>query len=949
MHASDPSERGHWVNPADLVGDPANSSGGTWWDLSLDLLAVGNQDGYFTAVNPSWERLLGYSPAEMTERPYLDFVHPDDVAKTIVEARALQDPTHQTSDFVNRYRAKNGHYRWLEWTVWPNEDGTSFNAIGRDVTEKVESVRELAESERRFRILADNATDVVWERTITGRLVWVSPSVQAVLGWTPEELIGTAAAEVVHPEHLEAARSNMANVLAGVEVPPLETLIRCADGGFRWMSLSARLRTSENGSLLGTIAGLRDIHQQVLARQALADSERKYRRLAQNATDAVFLVDLQGLVEWVSPAVRRVLGYEPAALVGTAADALAHPDDLLLIYDHRLTPAGGGEIRAGAVERELRVRTATGEYRWMSALSDDARDDGGKVVGRITTLRDIQDQVLARQELIASENRYRILAGNSSDVVWQFDDVGGILWVSQSVRNELGWNPADLIGRNVRDLIHERDRTATAEWLQRLAAGAAIEQLESRPLTADGSYRWVSLQGHPVRDEDGVTTGLIVGMRSIQDEIAAREKWAHAVEHDWLTGLATIPLALTRIQRLIDELPRGRRRQVGVLCVGIDSLKPVNEALSYEAGNRFVRQVGERLATVVGDADLLARGSGDEFLVLLDDLVSGADADGVAEQLRCAVHGTLEIDGVELEPTVSIGAATGGRTAKAGELVRDASLAMHLAKDKGRDRVEFAQPQLAVEAQHRLAVESAVRQGLHDGQFFAWFQPVVNLAGGSLVGFESLIRWVHPDGTVTPPVEFLPVAERSYLIAELDAVVLEQSVDLLRELPAPLHVAVNVSAASLASTDYPRRVNELLNEAGVASDRLRLEVTETALLSIGGPVIDAMRGLADTGVGWYVDDFGTGYSSIAHLRDLPIAGLKLDLSFTAGIREGDLTCEQLAKGLAGLAEGLGLDTIAEGVETPVEAGVLRAQGWLHGQGWLFGRPAPRSELGLPVS
>jgi PAS domain S-box-containing protein/diguanylate cyclase (GGDEF)-like protein len=905
------------------------------------MLAVANHAGYLTAVNPSWQRVLGYSPEQMTARPYLEFVHPEDVAKTIAEARALQDPSHQTVEFENRYRASDGDYRWLDWTVWPSDDGSVLYATARDVTERVESTRVLAETERRFRILAENSTDVVWERDVDGVMVWVSPSVRAVLGWEPDDLIGTVVSEVVHPDQLEAARRNVANLLAGVKVSPLETRIARADGGYRWMLLTARAYTAIDGTVLGTLAGLRDIHQQVLARQALAESERKYRRLAENSTDAVFLVDPEGFVAWVSPAVTGVLGYDPAVIVGTRPQELVHPEDLLKA---REGIALGAELPTGLVEFELRVKTVTGDFRWMSVRSDDARDDSGAVVGRIATLRDIQEQIEAREELLASENRYRILAENASDVVWQLDDAGVIVWVSQSVRAQLGWDPAELIGRNVRDLIHEQDVVATEVWKQRVVSGAVVEQLESRRLSADGSYRWMSLQGHPVRDKDGRATGLVVGMRSIQGEVVAREKWAHAVEHDWLTGLATMPLALTRLQRWISELPRRGGRQVGLLCVGIDALKSVNEALSYHAGNRLVREVGARLATVVGDSDMLARGSGDEFLVMLPDLVSGADASALADRARTAVHGALEINGMELQPSVSIGVATGGRSVDASSLARDAALAMHLAKDKGRDRVEFAQPQLAVEAQQRLSVETGIRQGLQDREFFAWFQPIVALTGGAVVGFEALIRWVRSDGKVVSPADFLPVAERSHLIAELDAVVLEQSVQLLRDLPAPVHIAVNVSATSLASTDYADHVNALLRQSGIEPSRLRLEVTETALLSLGQPVIDSMQGLADAGIGWYVDDFGTGYSSIAHLRDLPIAGLKLDLSFTAGIRDGDLTCEQLAKGLVGLAEGLGLDTVAEGVETPIEAGVLRAQGWVHGQGWLFGRPAPRSDL-----
>ncbi|MEI8081814.1 MAG: EAL domain-containing protein, partial [Actinomycetes bacterium] len=198
----------------------------------------------------------------------------------------------------------------------------------------------------------------------------------------------------------------------------------------------------------------------------------------------------------------------------------------------------------------------------------------------------------------------------------------------------------------------------------------------------------------------------------------------------------------------------------------------------------------------------------------------------------------------------------------------------------------------------------------------------------------------RPDGCVIDPAGFLPLAERTDLITEVDQAVLVQSVQRLRALAAPLFVAVNVSATSIATRGYAQQVTETLNNSGVDPIRLHLEFTETALLGTTDGVKQAMAELSGIGVRWYVDDFGTGYSSISHLRDLPVAGLKLDLSFTAGLVSKDPTCENLAQALVGLAGGLGLDTVAEGIETQQQADILIAQGWQHGQGWLHGRSQP---------
>jgi len=291
---------------------------------------------------------------------------------------------------------------------------------------------------------------------------------------------------------------------------------------------------------------------------------------------------------------------------------------------------------------------------------------------------------------------------------------------------------------------------------------------------------------------------------------------------------------------------------------------------------------------------------------------------------------------------VSIGVATGRPGSDPEDLLRDASLAMHLAKANGRNRSEFVDPQLASEARRRLLVDGAVRDALRDGEFVPWFQPIVRLADSGVVGYEALVRWVRADGSIVEPGAFLPVTERSSLIIDLDLVILEQALETLARLPEPLFVAVNVSAATLAQPDYPDRVLELLAARGIEPSRLHLEITETAVLRVTSAVRASMDRLAAVGARWFMDDFGTGYSSITHLRDLPISGMKLDRSFTRGIGLAEGTAEQLARALGGLAHGLGLDTVAEGIETEEEAAVLASHGWVHGQGWLYGKAEPLS-------
>ena len=582
-----------------------------------------------------------------------------------------------------------------------------------------------------------------------------------------------------------------------------------------------------------------------------------------------------------------------------------------------------------------------------AARYDDERHGGPRLFdlravkcgdGLALTWRDVTMRHSSQQRIADSERRYRLLAENASDVVLQVGSDGRIRWASESITPVLGWAGRDILGRVATDLVHADDRQDAIDRLvEELPGPSTTSRL--RLLRADGGVQWMAVTEHQVHSEDG--DFRVLALRDIADAVQAQVELEHAMGHDPLTGLATRATTLTRLSHLVERLP-GEESTVGVLCIGVDGLTAVNEALTHEAGDHVLAVVASRITAAVGDVEVVGRAGGDEFVVLLPNLAAGADAAVMAERIRMAVHGAVLVAAHRIEPTVSIGIATGDGSSHPESLLRDASLAMRQAKAHGRDVSEFVDVQLAKEARRRLLVDGAIRDALRDGELVPMFQPIVLLADGTLSGYEALVRWIRSDGTTVEPGAFLPVAERTSLITEIDLVILRRSVEALRSLPSQLTIAVNVSAASLARVDYADQAIEILTASGIDPTRLHLEVTETAVLHVTDRVRTTMQRLADAGASWFMDDFGTGYSSISHLRDLPISGLKLDRSFTSGIAEGseDSTSDRLAQALQGLAVGLGLDTVAEGVETREQADHLAAYGWVHGQGWLYGKAAP---------
>ena len=680
----------------------------------------------------------------------------------------------------------------------------------------------------------------------------------------------------------------------------------------------------------------RDITEKVSTETALQRSEERHRLLAENASDIVTLVALDGTIDWVSPSVRTVLGWDPDDLVGTRPWNIVHPDD---------RPAAAVSLaeaaRSETDPRQMTVRfqAADGRYVWM-ASSANQMADGHFVI----SFRLVDDQVRAERALADSEERYRLMVENAMDLVFSLDTHAILQWLSPSITPLLGYDADELVGLSGAVLVKPEDLP--------LLLDAATEARNGKPssarirlVTKSGADRWVEAVPRTIYDKDRTLVGGVIGVRDIHEEVVTRRALEHEIDFDSLTGLAKRSVALDRIQEILDT------RSVdgwALLCAGVDGLTAVNQAYTYAAGDEVLRAVAQRLVESAGAPDRVARIAGDEFVILMRDIVSPADAANAAERLLAAIRGPVQVGDVTIDVTASIGIALSSLDDAEG-LVRDASAAMRQAGRKGSDSWELLDGNVGADTRQVLAVQAGLREALFDGRIQPWIMPLATLADGVVLGYEALARWIHRDGTISTPDAFLDAAEHSSLILGIDRTILSQSLDHLPALPAGTSIAVNVSAATLSSGSLVEDITAELDRTGADPSRLHLEVTETALFEVTGAVQRTMRDLADLGISWWVDDFGTGFSSISHLRDLPISGVKLDRSFTAAVTATDSHASRLSRGLAGLAKGLGLLTIAEGVETPMQAQVLADHGWLTGQGWLFGRPEPiaRNNEGSP--
>lgn len=457
-----------------------------------------------------------------------------------------------------------------------------------------------------------------------------------------------------------------------------------------------------------------------------------------------------------------------------------------------------------------------------------------------------------------------------------------------------------------------------------------------------------------VPSPDETVARLAAERDAARDELSAA--WAETARLDdeltWLRHHDPVTELANRsrfLQALDVALRSSDGRDVAVLVVDLDRFKDVNDSHGHARGDDLLREMARRLTASVRSDDLVARFGGDEFTVLLPAATLD-DARLVADRIREAVSEPVDLDGGRLDLTVSIGLAfSGGALVSADDMVRDADAAMHRAKDEGRDRVEVFSPETHAQVLRAIQTGNELRRALDRDEIVPYFQPIVDLESGRLSGFEVMARWLHPQRGLLLPGDFLEVAEDRGLIGDLGAVVLRAALAQYARwmgqpgVTTPLSLSVNLSARQLTDRHLVDTVSEALTESGVPADALWLEITESALMTDVRAATNALRDLRSLGLHLSVDDFGTGYSSLTYLKRFPVEAIKIDRSFVAGLGL-DAEDSTIVEAVVRLGASLGLTTVAEGIETPLQLARLRELGCPLGQGYLFSRPRPADLL-----
>ena len=439
------------------------------------------------------------------------------------------------------------------------------------------------------------------------------------------------------------------------------------------------------------------------------------------------------------------------------------------------------------------------------------------------------------------------------------------------------------------------------------------------------------------------TRELAATNRELRAQIAERERverqLSHQARHDDLTGLPNRAHLLDRMDAAIARIPQAG--SLAVLFMDLDRFKLVNDSVGHASGDQMLIEAASRLSALLGQGQVAARLGGDEFAVLVEGDADDAALEAFADRILSALSEPMWIAGRELFPSASIGIARWDpRYQRGEELLRDADAAMYRAKANGRDRSALFDEAMREEAVRLLDLESDLRRAIKKDDFEAHFQPIVRLSDGAVVGHEALLRWNHETRGLLSPAAFIGVGEDSGLIEEVDWLLYQRVMQWLRVHPSG-YVSINVSPLHLRSDDFARRLLEMADDAGADPRRLRIEITEVALLDDSPRALRMLNYLRSRGVGALLDDFGTGFSALSYLHRFPIQAIKIDRSFIAGLTGASRT-ESLAlvRAILALAGTLGIESIGEGVETTTQADLLLGLGCQYGQGYLFGKPEP---------
>jgi diguanylate cyclase (GGDEF)-like protein/PAS domain S-box-containing protein len=939
----------------DFLGRSGSAEGSATDELGLireafDQTAVGltlvSLEGEFFLVNRAFCELSGYSRDELVGNSCCLVSRPEDVALDKASlGGAGQGGTPPPVEKMLRRR--DGSTVWVRRTPGLMRDAAGIPKFiicaYADLTEQRARDRALHSTNRFLSAIIETSPIAIYATDLEGMITLWNPAAERTFGFTRAEALGRRA-PFVPEEKKEEARALRERVLAGEELTDLHLDRRRADGTQIHVGGSAAPLRDEDNRIVGLLVMCSDVTETKRTEAAFKQQLHFTRALIDAIPNPVYFKDPEGRYQVYNRAWQELWGDGKDWVGKTVHDMF--DEAIAALHDDRDRPL---LARPASVQYEALMPTTDGRRREMLYNKVSFVDQEGKVAGLIGTITDVTGYKETERALEASEARFRVLTESGLDLISVLAADGAILYQSLALKNLLGYDPAETIGRNVFELVHRDDVEAARNAFVRIIETRHFrEPLEFRIRHRDGQWRTFESLGTNCVDNPHIR-GVVFNSRDVTDRKAIQQRIQHLAYHDNLTGLPNRGLLQDRLAHSIARAERSGRK-VAVLFIDLDNFKNINDTLGHDVGDELLRQVSRRLSECVRAGDTIARQGGDEFIVLLDNLEDGRGSSVVAQKILNSLRASFPLGGTEQHVSGSVGIAVypeDGRDAQT--LMKNADTAMFHGKGIGKNTYQYFTAQMNIAVKRRMTLESALRRAVMQKDFVLHYQPEVDLDTGKIVAVESLVRWKTEDSGTVMPGDFIPLAEETGLISEIGEWVLREACRQNKEWQdrglAPRRMAVNLSARQFADKAFLDTVVRVLEDTKLDPKWLELEITESQVMRQTEGMILLLSRLSEMGVHMAIDDFGTGYSSLSYLKRLPIQKLKIDQSFIRDITV-DPNDAAIVVAIINMARSLDLETIAEGVETAGQLALLREKGCRTGQGFYFSAPVSADSVYL---